>query len=226
VQRAEGQVSRLGDSQRRLGGLQIAQLADENDVRIFAQRGAQRLRKPVRIGVQFALVHQTALVLVDVLDRILNRQNVLVPLVVDLVEHRRERGRLAASCRSRHEHQPARPLGQRGQDRRQVELFECFDLLWNQSIDGAHGAALVEDVRSEAGHTADAKRKIELERLLEPFLLGVGHDAVRELLGLCRRQFRQGEPLQLSMDAHLRRRVGRQVEVRSPQVHGHLEQFR
>ena len=195
MQRAERQVPRLGDAQRGLGRLQIAQLADENDVGIFAQRRAQRLREPVRIGVHLALVHQATLVLMDVLDRIFNRQNVLVALAVDFVQHRREGRRLAAAGRSRYEHQTARPLGQRGQNGRQVEFLERFDRLRNQSIHGAHGAALVEDVRSEARHAADAERKIELERLLESLLLGVGHDAVRQLLGLGWRQYGQVEPL-------------------------------
>ena len=81
--------------------LEIAHLADEDDVRILAQRGAQRVAEAVGVAVHFALVHQAVLVLVDVLDRILDRQDVLVPLGVDLVQHRRQRRRLAAAGRDR-----------------------------------------------------------------------------------------------------------------------------
>ena len=75
--------------------------------------------------MHLALVDQAALVLVDVLDRILDREDVLVPLVVDLVDHRRERRRLAAAGRTGDEHQAARPLGERREHRRQAELLEA-----------------------------------------------------------------------------------------------------
>ncbi len=172
------------------GRLEVAQLADQDDVRVFAERGAQRFGEALRVAVHFALVHQTALVLVDVLDRILDGQDVLVALVVDLVEHRGQRRRLAAAGRPGDQHEPARPLGQRREHLRQAEILEALDLLGNQPVDGADRAALVEDVRAEPRDAADAEREVELERLLEALLLRVGHDAVGELLGLGRRQIR------------------------------------
>ena len=36
----------LGDAQRRLDRLEVAHLADQDDVGVLAQRGAQRLAKP------------------------------------------------------------------------------------------------------------------------------------------------------------------------------------
>ena len=42
VQRAENQVTGAGGYERQFDGFQIAQLADQNDVRVFAQRAAQR----------------------------------------------------------------------------------------------------------------------------------------------------------------------------------------
>ena len=40
----ERQVAGLGDAQRRFDRLEVAHLADEDDVGVFAQRGAQRVR--------------------------------------------------------------------------------------------------------------------------------------------------------------------------------------
>ena len=117
--------------------LEVAHLADEDDVGILAQRRAQRVREAVRVAVHLALVDEAALVLVDVLDRILDREDVLVPLAVDLVDHRRERRRLAAAGRTGDEHEAARPLGERREHRRQPELVEAPDLLGNQPVDGA-----------------------------------------------------------------------------------------
>src|SRR5439155_9551322 len=132
---------------------------------ILAQRRAERVREAVRVAVDLALVDEAVLVLVDVLDRILDGQNVAVPLRVDLVEQRRQRGRLAAAGRAGDEDEAARAIGERREDGRQAELAEGPDLLRNEPVHRAHRAALVEHVAPEAREAADAEREIELERL-------------------------------------------------------------
>ena len=227
VQRAERQVAGLGDLQRRFDRLEVAHLADQDDVRILAQRRAQRVAEAVGVAVHLALVDQAVLVLVDVLDRILDRQDVLVPLRVDLVEHRRQRRRLAAAGRAGDQHQPARPIGEVGQHRRQAELAEGADLFRDQPVDRADRAALVEDVAAEAGaDRLDAEREVELHRLFEALLLRVGEHAVDELLGVGRRQLRHLQPRQVAVDADLRRRGGGDVQVGPVHLDHRLQQFR
>src|SRR5687768_17397285 len=97
----------------------------------------------------------------DVLDRILDGEDVLLPLVVDLVDHRGERRRLAAAGRAGDEHEPTRTFGEFRENRRQVELLEAANLLGNQAVDRGDGPALVEDVAAEAADAADAEREIE-----------------------------------------------------------------
>ena len=58
----EGQVARLGDAQRRLDRLQVAHLADQHDVGVLAQGGAQGVGEGVGVGVQLALVDHALLV--------------------------------------------------------------------------------------------------------------------------------------------------------------------
>ena len=48
---------------------------------IFAERGAQRVGEALRVAVHLALVDQAALVRVQVLDRVLDREDVAVPLL-------------------------------------------------------------------------------------------------------------------------------------------------
>jgi hypothetical protein len=55
-----------------------------------------------------------------------------------------------------------------------AELLESEDLVGDLPVDGGGGAALVEDVRAEAGRALDAEREVELEVLLEAMLLRVG----------------------------------------------------
>ena len=207
MQRAERQVAGLRDAQRRLHGLEVAHFADQDDVRVFAQGRAQRRREALRVAVHLALVDQAVLVLVHELDRVLDGEDVIVALAVDLVDHRRQRRRLARSGRAGHQHQAARPLGQLRQHRRQAQILEASDLLGNQPVDGADGAALVEHVAAEARQPLDAEREVELERLLEALLLRVGQHAVGQLLGVGGRQVGPVEALQVAVHAHLWRRV-------------------
>ena len=134
--------------------LEVAHLADEDDVGSSRSAARSAFAKLVRVAVHLALVDEAALVLVEVLDRILDGEDVLVALGVDLVDHRRERRRLAAAGRAGDEHEAARPLGERGEHRRQAELVEAADLLGDQPVDGADRAALVEDVAAEAREAA------------------------------------------------------------------------
>ena len=59
VQRGERQVAGLGERQRRLDRLEVAHLADQHDVGVLAQHGAQRLAEaPVRVAADLALVDE------------------------------------------------------------------------------------------------------------------------------------------------------------------------
>ena len=55
----------------------------------------------LRVGADLALVDDALLVAVEELDRVLDRHDVLLARLVDLVDHRRQRGRLARAGRAR-----------------------------------------------------------------------------------------------------------------------------
>ena len=79
VQRREHEVAGLGRGQRGRDRLEVAHLADEDDVRVLAQRRLEGLAEAGRVGADLALVDDAALVLVDELDRVLDREDVLRP---------------------------------------------------------------------------------------------------------------------------------------------------
>ena len=62
--------------------------------------------------------------------------------------------------------------------------------------------------------------------LLEAFLLRIRQDAVHQLLAVGRLQIGAVEASQMSVDANLRGRVRRDVEVRSFVLNKRLQQFR
>src|SRR5664279_1323858 len=94
----------LGCRQRCRDRLKVSQLTHENDIGILSQYGAQSMCKRFRVLAQLALNHDTLAVLEQKLDRVLDRNRVHIALLVDLVDHRRERRGLAMTGWPRYEH--------------------------------------------------------------------------------------------------------------------------
>ena len=128
MQRAENQVTGFSRGQRQANRLEVAQLADQDDVGIFTQRRTQRLVEAQRIAMNFALIDQRLLRLVHELDRILDRQDVVGLVVVDVVDHRRERRRFARACRAGDQHDAARVHRHVLENRRCAQIIERQDL--------------------------------------------------------------------------------------------------
>ncbi len=222
VERGEGEVAGLGDAERRLDGFEVAHFADEHHVRVLAQGRAQGLGEAARVGADLALVDDAGLVRVQELDGVFDGDDVLVPLAVDLVEHRGQRRRLAGAGRAGDEDESARAVAELRDDRGQAQLVERLDLVRDGAEDRADRAALVEEVGAEARQSPHAEREVEFEVLLEAVLLRVGQDRVGEGLGVGGgERARAFDGAQVPVHAHLRRRVRRQVQVRA----AHLDQL-
>src|SRR5690606_13243028 len=145
---------------------------------------------------------------------------------IDVIDHRRERRRLAASRGTRDEDEPllksTEPLADVG---REIELDHRLDVVRNDTQDGADRAPLVEDVRSEPAQTGDTERHVELPLLLETQDLLVIENAVDELLRRLRiEHFLLGrdEP---PGDTDHRRRSGGDVEVGATALDELLDEF-
>jgi hypothetical protein len=213
VQGRQAEVTRLGHGQRRLDRLEVSHLTDQDDVRILSENVFERLLEALRVRTDLALIDHTPLVVVQVLDRILDRHDVLVSIVVDLVDHRCQRGGFAGARRARHQDQAPRTLGQLGDDLREPQFFEAHDLEWNGAKRTRHVSPLHEDVRAEAGEFLDTEGEVEFVGLFELMLLGVRQHGIADLLGLGWRHRRHAQGVQLPIDAQLGRRPRRDVEI-------------
>ena len=83
VQRREHQVARLGQRQGELDGLEVSHLTDEEDVGVLPESGTQRPLERRAVEADLALVDGGEIVLVHVLDRVLDREDVEGPCRVD-----------------------------------------------------------------------------------------------------------------------------------------------
>jgi len=116
---------------------------------------------------------------VEELDRVLDRHDVLGAGRVDVVDHRRERRRLPRAGRPGHQDQAASLLADLLENRREEQLAGRQDPGGNDAADEADRAALLEDVAAEAPEAGHRVGDVDLEVVLEFFLLAGGHDRER-----------------------------------------------
>ena len=124
VERREDEVPGLSGGQRRGHGLHVPHLTDENDVRVLSHGGPQGRQVVAGVDAHLALVDHGHVVLVQDLDGVLDRQDVAGTVVVDVVDHGREGGRLPRPGRAGHQYQPALGDGQLRHHWGQSQLLE------------------------------------------------------------------------------------------------------
>jgi hypothetical protein len=99
---------------------------------------------------------------VQVFDRVFDGDDVRGAVGIDVVDHRRQRRRLAATGGTGDEHQAAFFVGDLLHHLRQAQLVEVHHLDRNDAKDNADRAALLEHVATEAAEAGHAVRQVEL----------------------------------------------------------------
>ena len=216
VKRGEDEVARLGGGQRGPDRLEVAHLADEDHVRVLAERRAEALGERRRVLADLALVDDAAPVLVEELDRILDGQDVLRARPVDPVDQRGERRRLAGAGGAGDEHEAARLLAELVEALRHCELLERLDPRRDHPERGPEAHPLVVGVDAEARDARERVGEVELALGLEQLLLFGRQDPVDERPDVVQLEVvRVRKALELAVDTNHRRRAGRQVKVGS-----------
>src|SRR5215211_4812404 len=173
MQRPEDEVPGLRRRYGERDGLEVAHLAHEYHVGVLPQDMLEGLGEALGILVDLALVYDALLVLVQELYRVLNAHDVLVPGLVDLVDHGGEGGRFAASRRARDQNEPTRLLGKFLYGFRQPELAYALYLAWDGTESRADSAPLEVDVDPEAGAARQRVAEVELPLVLKALALVV-----------------------------------------------------
>src|SRR5210317_1228803 len=104
-------MARLSRSERESNSLEVAQLADHNNVGIFTQRRAQRVRETACVAMHLALIDQAALTFMNEFDRVFDGQNMLRFGLVQIVNERRECRALTRTSRPSDDNQASRCIG-------------------------------------------------------------------------------------------------------------------
>ncbi len=140
--------------------------------------------KDCGVGAQLALVDDAVLVPVQELDRVLDGEDVLLARLVDLVDHRCQRGGLARARRAGHEHEATRLLAEVMDDGRQAQVVDRGDHRRDQAERRAQRGALEVGVDAEARLAGDRVGEVDLPVRLQALALIVGEDPVDDLAGV------------------------------------------
>jgi hypothetical protein len=161
VERGEDEMAGFGGGEGGSHGFGVAHLADEDDVGVLAEDGADGLGEGGRVVADLDLLDDGVAVGVLVLDGIFDGDDVVAAAGVDDVDERGHGGGLAASGGAGEQDEALFALHEAGQDGRQVEGFDGGDLGWEEADAGGEGAALVVEVGAEAADGAADEAEIE-----------------------------------------------------------------
>lgn len=99
VQRAEDQHAHRGTGERELDRIQLAHLAQQKDIGVVAHGARQRIGKGAGGLTDLAVDNHRRLVLAHDLDRVLDRDDVVLALLVQLIDEGGEGGGLPGAKR-------------------------------------------------------------------------------------------------------------------------------
>ncbi len=97
MQGPKDQVAGFGCGNGEFNGLEVAHLADQNNIGVLAQGRLQGCGKGLSMATHFPLIDQALLTDVNKFDGILYGKDVLFAGFVHMIDHRRQGGRLAAT---------------------------------------------------------------------------------------------------------------------------------
>jgi hypothetical protein len=191
----------------------------------LTQRAANRLGERCDVDAHFALVDRALLVVVLELNRVFDRDDVVVVVIVEIVNHRGQRGRFARPRGSGDDNQAARPRDEALKYRGYAEIVHRPQL--DRNLPQHHGdvTALAENRHAETGRVAKGEAEVGAARLLKLLLAAVRRDALHESLRIGRLEHLGFQSLHPPVNAQDRRLAHRDVKIARTLLHAGREQF-
>src|SRR6185437_2105805 len=204
VQRSENEVAGLRRRHRHRDGFGVAQLAYEDDVRILTHGGAYALRKSWNMRAELPLDHLAVLAAVNELDRILETDDVELTGLVQVIDHRRQRGGLAGARRAGDQDHSLVIVAELRDDGGQAHLLQRGDLRGNGTEGSADSCVLAEDVDAETAAVRRYVGEVEVLSLAEMLSLGAAHDLRDVAFELRRAQIAEFDRQEIALHAQHR----------------------
>ncbi|QYU70180.1 TonB-dependent receptor [Leptolyngbya sp. 15MV] len=224
VEGSEDKVAGLGGADGGLDRLEVTHLAHEDHVWVLSEHSSQRLGEAWHIDVHLALVDDRLLVLVVILDRVFHRHDVAVVVLVDVVDHRRQRGGLARSGRPGDQEHPSWSADELAADLWQADGLERQQLAGDEPEHHREVPSLSEDGDAEAGHVAVGEPEVRAADLLKLELVALGRDRLHERHHVVGVEHLGLQVLEVLVVADGRATADREVEVGAVHLDNGVEQ--
>lgn len=215
VQGGEHQMACLRGGQRRLDGVQVPHLADEDNIGVLAEDGPQAVGIGAGVRADLPLVHDAAIRHVDVLDGVLQRDDVGVSGVVDAVQQGRQRGGLAGARLARDQHDAAAVGGEIRHHRRQGQLVQRGDMVGQQTDGGGDAALLAEQIDAGASPVGERAGHVQLADVRHGLVFRTGQ-LTGQHLAVGGGEHLAGEVGNVSVYTALRRKAADDMNVGGP----------
>ena len=114
------------------------------------------------VEADFALLDDRELVLEEIFDRVLERDDVFARPPVHVIDDRGERGRFARARRAGDEDDAARRLGDAADDGRKMQLLEGANVHPHDAQGDAEPPALLIDIHAKPPDAGEGIREVDL----------------------------------------------------------------
>ena len=165
----EYEVSGFSSRNRGLDGFQVSHLTDENNIGVFTESCSKCSGVCLGIITDLSLVNNRLLVAMQVLNRILNRYDVLRVSFVNHIDEGRKRCRLTGTGSSRNENQPSLSGTEFLNRSRKSEFSRSRNLERQESHYHRKRAALLKYVYTETSASVKGICEVNLTRLIHDF---------------------------------------------------------
>ncbi len=163
--------------------------------------------------MNLTLINQAFLALMHEFDRVLDRQDVGVVIRIDVIDHRRQRGRFARAGWPRNQDNAAWVTGDILEKLGATQVLKGQDFRWNGSEHRRRTPILVEGVNAKSSQPRQFKGKIALQKLLVITTLIVIHDVIDQALNFLGVQRRHVNTANIAIDTDHGRQTRREMQV-------------
>ena len=177
---AENNVTRFSSTNRSLDRFKVTKLTDQNDIGVLPQCSPNRFGEAWHIDADLSLVDRAFDVIVIKLDRILDRNDVMINGFVEQIDQARQGCTLARPRWPRDQEQSARAMNQLHNGLRQPELLGSQFIVGNLTQHHRNESALLENRNAKSSCITKCKTKVGATRLLKLPLTTLGRDALHQ----------------------------------------------
>ena len=161
----------------------------------------------------FAMLDQAILAAMHKFNRVFDRDNVVMPLHVGVIHHRRQGGGLSGAGRSGDQNEALLEHGKFLQDGRQIQIVARQYRRRNQTENRGDTVFLLEEICAITGHARHFIAKIDVGGFLEDFDFSFGCDLINHRFQVVVSQRRVIHADEVAIDAQQRRVVGGEMKV-------------